>query len=100
MADNIREDRNKTGKNYTDPTENTYEAFLQRFAEEYSYCVYILTSPEDKVYIGYCKGNPIRRWQNGKGYRKNKDLTAAINHFGWDRFQKKIFFSIFFSNLS
>ena len=91
MADNIREDRNITGKNYTDPAENTYEAFLQRFAEEYSYCVYILTSPEDKVYIGYCKGNPIKRWQNGKGYKKNKDLTAAIKTFGWERFQKKIY---------
>ena len=72
MADNIREDRSITGKNYTDSTEDTYEAFLKRFAEEYSYSVYILTSPEDKVYIGYCKGNPIKRWQNGKGYKKNK----------------------------
>ncbi len=70
---------------------DAYEAFLKRFAEEYSYCVYILTSPEDKVYIGYCKGNPIKRWQNGKGYRKNKDLNTAINHFGWDRFQKRIY---------
>ncbi len=91
MADNIREDRSITGKNYTDSTEDTYEAFLQRFAEEYSYCVYILTSPEDKVYIGYCKGNPIKRWQNGKGYKKNKDLTAAIKTFGWERLQKKIY---------
>ena len=35
MADNIREDRSITGKNYTDSTEDTYEAFLKSFAEEY-----------------------------------------------------------------
>ena len=68
-----------------------YEAFKKRYRAEYCYCVYILTSPEDIVYIGHCRGKPARRWQNGKGYRKNKDLTAAIKQYGWGNFRKQIY---------
>ena len=71
--------------------ESTYEEFKKAYAAEYCYCVYILTSPDEKIYIGYCSGNPIKRWQNGKGYRKNRDLSAAIQGFGWENFQKKIY---------
>ena len=50
--------------------EEAYEEFKKAYAAEYCYCVYILTSPDEKIYIGYCSGNPIKRWQNGKGYRE------------------------------
>ena len=71
--------------------EEAYEEFKKAYAAEYCYCVYILTSPDEKIYIGFCSGNPIKRWQNGKGYRKNRDLSAAIQGFGWENFQKKIY---------
>ena len=35
-----------------------------------NYTVYKHTSPIGKVYIGITKMNPIRRWSNGKGYKK------------------------------
>ena len=88
----------RTGKEYQWPGkgisiiyEDAYEEFKKKYAAEYCYCVYILTSPEEKLYIGYCRGNPLHRWQNGKGYRKNKALSAAIRDFGWENFRKQIY---------
>lgn len=88
----------KTGKEHQWPGKGTfmiyekaYEEFRKQYAAECCYCVYILTSPEEKLYIGYCRGKPIKRWQNGKGYRKNKALSAAIRDFGWENFQKEIY---------
>lgn len=54
--------------------------------------VYALISPDGKVYIGKCNGNPLSvRWKNGHGYLKNKELQYDINErFGWDAFDKVI----------
>lgn len=56
-----------------------------------SYCVYKLTFPNDKVYIGMTSRKPERRWNNGKGYldkindRYKQPLIAnAILEYGWD----------------
>ena len=48
--------------------EDAYEEFKKKYAAEYCYCVYILTSPEEKLYIGYCRGNPLHRWHSYERY--------------------------------
>ena len=90
MAENRKSAHEWPGKGTSILYEDAYEQFLKQYAEEYCYCVYILTSPDEKMYIGYCRGNPVNRWQNGNGYKKNKDLSAAIRAFGWENFQKQI----------
>lgn len=54
------------------------------------YTVYMLTSPNGKKYIGCCCGSPERRWSKGEGYRKNKELYADIQKYGWDSFEKRL----------
>ena len=90
-TNSFTKENNLPGKGTMVLYEDAYEEFKKNYASEYCYCVYILTSPDDKVYIGSCRGNPIKRWQNGKGYRKNKDLTAAIRLYGWENFRKEIY---------
>ena len=59
-----------------------------------SWIVYKHTSPSGKVYIGITHyKNPEKRWQNGKGYKKNLYFTNAINKYGWDNFQHEILYS-------
>lgn len=45
-----------------------------------------------KRYIGITHhvDNPNRRWENGKGYYKNKHFFDAIIKYGWDNFDHKI----------
>lgn len=54
------------------------------------YCVYKHTSPSGKVYIGITQQNPVRRWQNGYGYRLNGYFFKAIIKHGWDNFTHEI----------
>ena len=42
------------------------------------YCVYMHTCPKGRVYIGITRNNPLKRWQNGTGYRTNEYFTRAI----------------------
>ena len=57
------------------------------------YTVYRHTSPSGKVYIGITKRNPVRRWNNGKGYRSQIVFDRAIQKYGWDNFKHEILFS-------
>lgn len=57
---------------------------------EKRYTVYKHTSPEGKVYIGATSNGLNRRWQNGYGYRENKDFYFDIEHNGWDNFSHDI----------
>ena len=62
--------------------EEAYEEFKKAYAAEYCYCVYILTSPDEKIYIGFCSGNPIKRWQNVflyKGEISNENIKRCEN---------------------
>lgn len=34
------------------------------------YCVYKHTFPNNKVYIRNTSVNPVKRWENGYGYKK------------------------------
>lgn len=55
------------------------------------YCIYLLIFPDWTLYVGYCKGDPEKRWQNGKNYRNNPELLQAVKDAGgWQNVRKKI----------
>lgn len=60
---------------------------------EINYCVYKHTSPSNKVYIGITCQKPERRWENGKGYIKNKYFYRAIEKYGWENIKHEILFN-------
>lgn len=52
------------------------------------YTVYAHISPKGKYYIGITKKDPPElRWNNGKGYQKQRKMWNAIKYYGWDNFQ-------------
>lgn len=51
---------------------------------ECKYCVYMHTTPSNKVYIGLTCKNPIKRWANGYGYRPQRYFYRAIEKYGWE----------------
>jgi hypothetical protein len=53
------------------------------------YYVYLHTFPNGKVYVGEAR-NPIKRWRNGEGYTNNKEITKAIQEYGWDNIKHEI----------
>ena len=59
------------------------------YKEERPYYIYIHTCPNRMVYVGKTK-NPIRRWNNGKGYKHNKMFYEAIQLFGWENIKHEI----------
>ena len=58
--------------------------------EERNYTVYIHISPNNKYYVGITANTVIRRWNNGRGYIKNKYFYRAIKKYGWKNFQHEI----------
>jgi group I intron endonuclease len=61
-------------------------------AQERNYCVYMHTSPNNKVYIGITGQNPPeKRWANGRGY-KNSYFYNAIQKYGWDNIKHEILY--------
>lgn len=58
-----------------------------------AYCVYMLTSPDGKKYIGVTCEHPEKRWKRGKAYRKNTHLFRAIEKYGWDNFAHDVLFT-------
>ena len=57
------------------------------------WCVYKHTSPSKGVYIRITKQNPVIRWSNGSGYKRNPYFYKAIQKYGWDNFKHEILFS-------
>lgn len=45
-----------------------------------------------KQYIGITKQDVIKRWKNGKGYKKPTRIGRAISKYGWDNFKKEVLF--------
>lgn len=56
------------------------------------YVVYKHTFPNDKIYIGITKKNPIYRWNKGKGYFTQPKIYNAILKYGWDNIKHEILF--------
>ena len=51
--------------------------------------VYLLIFPDGKRYVGYCTGDPEKRWKNGTNYRHNLEFTQAVEAAGgWQNIQK------------
>ena len=46
-----------------------------------------------KRYVGITSGPPQNRWQNGRGYYKNKHFNDAIKKYGWGGFDHLILFT-------
>lgn len=67
---------------------------LENSSETIEFCVYMhVNRINGKKYIGITSMNPIDRWQNGLGYRKNKHFNDAIIRYGWNNFDHLILFS-------
>lgn len=61
--------------------------------ETKKYCVYKLTAPNGKVYIGMTSQKPEKRWKRGQSYRGNLELHKDILKYGWDNFSREILFN-------
>lgn len=59
------------------------------YREEKPYYIYIHTCPNNKCYVGLSR-NPKQRWNNGKGYKNNKEFFDAINFYGWNNIKHEI----------
>lgn len=55
-----------------------------------NYTVYRHTAPNGKMYVGITKHNVKRRWDCGRGYRKQPLFFNAINKYGWENFKHEI----------
>ena len=58
-----------------------------------NYSVYIHTTPTGKVYVGITGKDPLKRWNNGNGYRANKHFWSAIQRFGGENIKHEIIYS-------
>ena len=59
---------------------------------ENNYKVYIHIFPNNKVYIGITRNRIDIRWANGKGYKKQKVMSNAINKYGWKNIEHKVLY--------
>lgn len=58
------------------------------------FCVYMhINRANGKRYVGITRDNPLHRWANGKGYRRNKHFYDAILRYGWDNFDHIILYT-------
>lgn len=54
------------------------------------YSVYMLTFPNNKVYIGQTYDTKLRWGLNGRGYEQQEILYNDILKYGWDNIKKEI----------
>lgn len=59
---------------------------------EKSYSVYCHTTPSGRRYVGI-SCSPKKRWNDGKGYKKNYIFWRAICKYGWENIKHEILFS-------
>ena len=58
-----------------------------------TWCVYRHENKVNgKVYIGITSMAPSRRWDYGRGYRRNKHFYSSIVKYGWDSFSHEVLF--------
>ena len=61
--------------------------------EDKKWCVYMHTSPSNKVYIGITF-DVKHRWRNhGEGYKGGTRIYYAIRKYGWESFKHEILFT-------
>lgn len=56
------------------------------------YKVYKHTTPSGKVYIGITCQDIEKRWEHGKGYKRNAHFYSAIEKYGWENISHEILF--------
>ena len=56
------------------------------------YKVYLLTFPNNKVYIGITSQNEKDRWKKGEGYINNEIMYNDILKYGWINIKKNILY--------
>lgn len=61
-------------------------------SSEKKWCVYIHTSPSNKVYIGITCDVKHRWRSNGEGYKGSNRIYYAIKKYGWNNFKHEILF--------
>lgn len=57
------------------------------------YTLYMHIFPNNKRYIGITRQNPLKRWNNGKGYPTNEYMTNAIKKYGWENVKHEIIYT-------
>ena len=85
----MAENKKEPGVLYTTPEAEKWAR--EKYAETYSYFVYVHTSPDGKKYVGYGHGKPNDRWERGRGYQQQKTFYAAIQKYGWDAFTHEVY---------
>lgn len=55
-----------------------------------TYCVYKLSFPDSRIYIGITNRAPEARWDNGEGYLYNEEMYSAIEKYGWSAITREI----------
>lgn len=69
------------------------EKIIEKSQEnEIGYKVYLLTFPNNKIYIGMTGQDENKRWQEGKGYSYNKEMYDDIIKFGWNNIKKNVLY--------
>lgn len=56
-----------------------------------SYFVYIHTTPNNKRYVGITTQQVEKRWKYGNGYKGNRHFYNAIEKYGWDNIDHKVY---------
>jgi len=62
----------------------------QKRPEKNNFCIYVLSFPNGKKYIGQTCQNPNRRWRNGSGYIECPAVNNAINKYGWENVKHEV----------
>lgn len=91
----------KIDEYYKNQIENNIENKLKIYGDEEFkvvkedtslYKVYLLTFPNNKVYIGITSQLEKNRWRNGDGYIDNEVMYNDILKYGWINIKKNILY--------
>ena len=70
-----------------------YPVFHEEEKQQDGYSIYKLSFPNGYTYIGITAGKAETRWQNGNGYKNNREMFSAISQYGWENIQKEVVYS-------
>ena len=54
------------------------------------YSIYVHIFPDGKKYVGSTSLDVEKRWQSGRGYKDQKEMSKAIKSVGWNNIQHKV----------